>query len=129
MDHSKNRSSNGTYANFLILKDVLEVNFHPDITLDETVLNQVEMEKDAFMLAHTSLPVLYDISHVKRIQLEGSILLKDSIRQMAVYLGHQGQSNHVDRIREIYDIDKALFKVFQDKDAARDWLNQSSVNS
>jgi hypothetical protein len=123
MDNPKSRSSNGTYANFLILENVLEINFHPDIILNETVLNEVEREKKVFMHTHDPLPELYDISHVERVQLEGSLQLDNHRSRMAVYTGHKKEKNSADRIREMHGLDKALFKVFQDKDVARDWLN------
>lgn len=119
------RSSNGTYANFLILDQVLEVNFHPDIVLNQTVINQVGLEKNTFMLAHQPLPELYDISSVKHIQLEGSKSLDAEVSRMAVYTGNT-KADDIDRIREINGLEKSSFKVFQDKDKARAWLSDAS---
>jgi hypothetical protein len=117
-----NRSSNGTYANFLILKEVLEINFHPDITLNQTVLNQVDMEKKAFMLTHDPLPELYDISQVENVVLDGSKAINLDVRKLAVYKADKEIEN-IDLLKEMGQIDDAHYRVFDDKDSARAWLN------
>ncbi|MDF9797470.1 hypothetical protein OKW21_002733 [Catalinimonas alkaloidigena] len=118
-----NRSSNGTYANFLILKEVLEINFHPDITLNQTVLNQVDMERKAFMLTHDPLPELYDLSQVKEVILDGNKAIHLDISRLAVYTAGK-RIEDIDRIKEMGQLDQAHFKVFNDKEDARVWLSQ-----
>jgi hypothetical protein len=117
-----NRSSNGTYANFLILEDVLEINFHPDVDLNQTILKQVVMEKNVFMLAQEGLPELYDVSNVASIQLQDAKQLQDTDVKIAVYVREQHEED-IHRMEEMLASEKAEKAIFADKDKAREWLS------
>jgi len=117
-----NRSSNGTYANFLILDDVLEINFHPDVDLNQTILNQVVMEKNVFMLTQDALPELYDVSSVASIQFQDAKQLQETDLKIAVYAKEQHEDD-IHRMEEMLASDKADKEIFDDKDKARLWLS------
>lgn len=118
-----NRSSNGTYANFLILEDVLEINFHPENTIDQTMLNQVVMEKNAFMLTHDPMPELYDVSRIEGIILGESKQLQELDKKIAIYT--EGKSfEKLDEMHRMLSVASDDASVFNDKDEARKWLTE-----
>lgn len=120
-----NRSTNGTYANFLILEDVLEINFHPEITINQSMLNQVVMEKNAFMLTNDPMPELYDVSRTEGILLGETKQMQDLDLDIAFYTADQ-EFESLDKMHRMLTTHTDDPYVFSEKDKAREWLVRES---
>ena len=120
-----NRSTNGTYANFLILEDVLEINFHPEITINQSMLNQVVMEKKAFMLTNDPMPELYDVSSTEGIILGESKQIQELDKKIAFFTDDKSFDN-LDKMHRMLSVASDDAAIFQDKDEARKWLSEEN---
>ncbi len=116
-----NRSSNGTYANFLILENALEINFHPEITINEAMLEQVVLEKKAFMLTNDPMPELYDVSSTEGIILGERKQIQELDKKLAFYTGGKDFEN-MDKMHRMLSVATDDAAIFADKDKARNWL-------
>jgi hypothetical protein len=105
------------------MEDILEINFHPEITVNQSMLNQVIMEKKAFMLTNDPMPELYDVSHTDGILLGETKQLQDLDLNIAFYAADKNFDN-LDKIHRMLTTHTDDAYIFSEKEKARDWLRQ-----